>query len=303
MVKNPFNFDLHLKTIYFLVRGGHKTTIGLANGSFASCSMSELDEIKQALNIILPNPFAMLTQETMKTFLHNKKPSEMFKLVEHGTGIKFIKQGIASLKDKLASLGHKEQSMVQVSARQEKIVYIVYLMNIFVQLLSNMEAELKSWKAKEKQLKQADEAQTLLQQLELESVWVDVHELEKELGELQNDLEEATKAKDGVLGNIGKWKEKQAQLREQMRFSIDLNFVPQPYYLFSFSIQAEDGTNARNLYNAKKLEKDELQNKHGDTQKEIDKFINQLRAINRQLKTNAEERKVLQEEIGKIANQ
>jgi hypothetical protein len=68
----------------------------------------------QALNIILPNPFAILTQETMKTFLNNKKPKVMYGLVEQGTGITFVKQGMASLKDKQAALAHKEQSMAQV---------------------------------------------------------------------------------------------------------------------------------------------------------------------------------------------
>jgi len=84
-----------------------------------------------------------------------------------------------------------------------------------------MEAELKSWKTKEKQLKKADEAQTLLEQLELEDVWVDVIELEKQLGDLEKGLDDASKAKDGVINNIEKFKEKQAQLREQMRFCLD----------------------------------------------------------------------------------
>jgi chromosome segregation ATPase len=82
-----------------------------------------------------------------------------------------------------------------------------------------MEAELKSWKDKEKQLQKADEAQTLLEQLELEDAWVDVIELEKQLSDLKKDLEDASKAKDEVINNIQKFKEKQAQLREQMRFS------------------------------------------------------------------------------------
>jgi chromosome segregation ATPase len=90
----------------------------------------------------------------------------------------------------------------------------------FVQMLSNVEAELKSWKAKEKQLKKADEAQTLLEQLELEDVWVDVIELEKVLRGLEKDLEDASTAKDGVNNNIDRFKDKQAKLREQMRFLI-----------------------------------------------------------------------------------
>jgi hypothetical protein len=90
-----------------------------------------------------------------------------------------------------------------------------------------MEAELKSWKAKEKQLQKADEAQTLLEQLELEDVWVDVIELEKQLSDLEKDLEDASNAKDGVINNIEKFKEKQAQLREQMRFSHNQIISPQ----------------------------------------------------------------------------
>jgi chromosome segregation ATPase len=96
----------------------------------------------------------------------------------------------------------------------------------FLQVLSNMEAELKSWKAKENQLKKADEAQTLLEQLELEDVWVDVIELEKQLGDLEKGLDDASKAKEGVINNIEKFKEKQAQLREQMRFSLDHTVSP-----------------------------------------------------------------------------
>jgi hypothetical protein len=68
----------------------------------------------QALNITLPNPFALLTQETMKTFLNNKKPQAMYQLVEEGTGITAIKRGLASLKDKQAALAHKEKTMMQV---------------------------------------------------------------------------------------------------------------------------------------------------------------------------------------------
>jgi hypothetical protein len=79
----------------------------------------------QALNIILPNPFALLTQETMKTFLNNKKPKIMYTLVEQGTGILFVKQGMASLKDKQASLAHKEQSMAQVWFIKLSVVHCV----------------------------------------------------------------------------------------------------------------------------------------------------------------------------------
>jgi hypothetical protein len=95
-----------------------------------------------------------------------------------------------------------------------------------VQVLSNMEAELKSWKDKEKQLQKADEAQTLLEQLELEDAWVDVIELEKQLGDLEKDFVDASQAKDEVIKNIEKFKEKQAQLREQMRFSLNQFISP-----------------------------------------------------------------------------
>jgi hypothetical protein len=89
-----------------------------------------------------------------------------------------------------------------------------------------MEAELKSWKDKEKQLQKADEAQTLLEQLELEDAWVDVIELEKQLGDLEKDFVDASQAKDEVIKNIEKFKEKQAQLREQMRFSLNQFISP-----------------------------------------------------------------------------
>lgn len=77
---------------------------------------------------------------------------------------------------------------------------------------------MKIWKTKQRQLQKADEAQTVLQQLELESVWVNVFDLEKELKVMQKDLEEALKAKVGVFSSIERWKEKQTQLREQIKF-------------------------------------------------------------------------------------
>jgi len=99
---------------FFSVRGANRLTVNLAGGGTATCSRSELTEIMQALNISLPNPFALLTQETMKTFLNNKKPQAMYQLVEQGTGISIIKQGLASLKDKNAALAHKEKAMEKV---------------------------------------------------------------------------------------------------------------------------------------------------------------------------------------------
>jgi DNA repair exonuclease SbcCD ATPase subunit len=191
----------------------------LANGSSATCAKSELTEMMQALNIILPNPLAILTQETMKTFLDSKNAK--YELVEQGTGITFVKQGLATLMAKQAALAHKEQSMAQVRCMVNlTFCFTLCVLFNFVQMLSNTEAELKSWKAKEKQLKKADEAQTLLEQLELEDNWVDVIDLENELSKLEKELEDVSKAKDGVINNIEKFKDKQAQLREQMRFLI-----------------------------------------------------------------------------------
>jgi peptidoglycan hydrolase CwlO-like protein len=46
-----------------------------------------------------------------------------------------------------------------------------------------------------------------------------------------------------------------------------------------------------------------LQNNHGNIQSEIDKLKSQLRSIERDLKEFAEGKKILREEIGKIANQ
>lgn len=98
----------------------------------------------------------------------------------------------------------------------------------FAQLLNNIEAELKSWKIKQKQLLKADEALTLLQQLELECVWVNVLELEKELRKLQTDVEDAVKAKNAVCSNIEKWQEKQEQLRERIRFRLPFDSHVRP---------------------------------------------------------------------------
>lgn len=68
----------------------------------------------KALKIILPNPFAILTQETMKTFLNNRMPREKFQLVQRGTGLTEIREKVASLKDRHASLELKQQSMQRV---------------------------------------------------------------------------------------------------------------------------------------------------------------------------------------------
>jgi hypothetical protein len=51
------------------------------------------------------------------------------------------------------------------------------------------------------------------------------------------------------------------------------------------------------------LEKDELQNNHGKIQTEIDKLKSQLRAIEKKLEEFAGQKKILLEEIGKMANQ
>jgi pyridoxal/pyridoxine/pyridoxamine kinase len=104
-----------------LGRGNNRLTVGLANGSSATCARSELNEMMQALNIILPNPFAILTQETMKTFLSNNKAK--YRLVEQGTGITVVKQRFASLQDKQATLVHKQKRMIQV--RSDELTFVM----------------------------------------------------------------------------------------------------------------------------------------------------------------------------------
>jgi hypothetical protein len=79
-----------------------------------SCTSAELHNIMQSLNIRLPNPFAIMTQETMKTFFMSNNTSEMYDLVREGTGMKEAQQKTQGLGQDLVLSRQEEKFMRKV---------------------------------------------------------------------------------------------------------------------------------------------------------------------------------------------
>ncbi|XP_059474031.1 structural maintenance of chromosomes protein 6 [Neocloeon triangulifer] len=246
------------------VKGSSRLTVGLATGGAGTCGRAELNEILQALNISLPNPFALLTQETMKTFLNNNKPSHMYNLIEQGTGITAIKTRLALLRDNLASLGEKRDQMIS--------------------FLRQLEEQLKDWKTKQKQLLKAQQASTRIDQLQLELAWASVVEEEEKERSLLAKLE----AQDE---DSKTHKTKMEKVAKKM-----------DYYREEIKKQNVDCANARMLYTSKKDEKDRMQQQHVEIQSKLDEMRRSKNSLDKQLQTLNQEKKVLQSEISKIAN-
>ncbi|XP_065334127.1 structural maintenance of chromosomes protein 6 [Cloeon dipterum] len=246
-------------------KGANRLTVGLASGNVVTCSKSELGEVLQALNINLPNPFALLTQETMKTFLHNNKPSQMFTLIEQGTGVSAIKVRLAELKDKVSGLVKKKSQMAAS--------------------LKRVEEELKTWKQKVKQHEKTHQASSKLERLQLELAWAGVREEEEKELQLSGRLDALCSEQNSFQTKIDKLADERSKVQDQLKLEI------------------EDWRNARNLYTQKKQDKDLKYKMHLDAQNRIDELRRSMQSLDGQISVLNRERKDLQAEIARIANQ